>query len=386
MTVKCVVWDLDGTVWPGVAIERSTRELPEPFPRALAAMAALEERGVVNSVASRTDPSMAELLAADPGLANRFVVPQLSWGDKDQAIRRIVDELGISPSATVFVDDNPFERAQVAALLPEVRVLAPDELYAQLDAGTLVPAPATEEARRRVDRYREEQARRAAEQEFTGSREEFLRACGMVLTVGTAGPADLPRIGELTERTHRFNTTGEQWPLERLAGLIDDPRWFVPVARLTDRFGEYGLISTALVERGAGTGPDRAVDAAPGGDGHPDWRLRLFMSSCRAAGRDVPVAVLGWIMREARAAGAARLLVDIRTDLANLELRVLLRRAGFGRVAVTGEHALLLGRDLTGELPVVPHLRLSTEQDRTIERTGAVTEHDRTVAQDRVVR
>jgi methoxymalonate biosynthesis protein len=345
MTVKCVVWDLDGTVWPGIAIEGPAGTLPEPFPRALAAIDALEERGIVSSVASRTDPSQEATLAADPRLGTRFVAPQLGWGDKHEAIRRIAETLGIATSDMVFVDDNPFERAEVAALLPEVRVFDPDELYTALEApGDLMPEAVTDEARRRAARYREVQARRAAEQDFAGTREEFLRSCDMVLTIGQARPDDLPRVAELAERTHRFNTTGEQWSLAQIERIAGDPGWSLPVARLTDRFGDYGIISTALIEH-------VPADEA--------WRLRLFMVSCRAAGREVPMAALGWIMRRARAGGAGRVLVDVRTDLANLELRVLLRRAGFTAAQpLAGDGPVLLGRDLSGELPAVPHIRI----------------------------
>ena len=96
-----------------------------------------------------------------------------------------------------------------------------------------------------------------------------------------------------------------------------------------DRFGDYGLIGTALVQR------------------HPDdraaWRLRLFMVSCRATGRDVPVAMLGWLIRRARADGAREMLVDVRPSPANVELRLLLRRAGFAKLAseTTGRFAKL---------------------------------------------
>lgn len=343
MTIKCVVWDLDGTVWPGVAIEGPAGTLPPPFPRALTAMATLEDRGVVNSVASRTDPSLLATLVDDQRLGKRFVAPQLGWGDKHEAILRVAGELGIGPDTVAFVDDNPFERAEVAAFLPEVTVLAPEELYAQIETGTMFPPPATEEARLRVDRYRADRARGVAEREFGGERADFLRSCEMVLSVAAARSDDVARVAELAERTHRFNTTGQQWTAAEISDRVADPGWFVPVARLRDRFGDYGLISTAIAERFP--------------QGEPVWRLRLFMVSCRAAGRDVPLALLGWIMRRARLDGARSLRVDIRADLANLELRVLLRKAGFTAMRDVPDGATMLTRDLSDDLPVVEHLR-----------------------------
>jgi methoxymalonate biosynthesis protein len=285
------------------------------------------------------------MVEKNPDLAGRFVAPQLGWGDKSESILRVAETLGIDASAIAFVDDNAFERAEVAALLPRVLVLAPGELIERLDTPAFRPAADTTEARTRVDRYRDEERRREASAAFTGTREEFLRTCDMRLTVGRAEPADVARVVELVERTHRFNTTGERWDPARIRSIVDDPQWFVPVARLTDRFGEYGLIGTALVQCGS--------------EGRAAWRLRLFMVSCRAAGRDVPVALLGWLIRRARADGAREILVDLRPSVANVELRVLLRRAGFTAAeGPTGSGTILLARPVDRDLPEVPWMSL----------------------------
>lgn len=366
--VKCVVWDLDGTVWPGVAIE-SADPRPAPFPEALRAMALLEGRGVVNSVASRTDPVVRELLLVHPELADRFVAPQLGWGHKSDMIRTIAGELGIGVSAVAFVDDNPFERAEVSTVLPEVRVLAPAELYGQLDSPLFRPAVLTEDAGRRVERYREERRRIEAAREFGGTSEDFLRGCDIRLRVAEATGADVDRLAELIGRTHRFNTTGAFWDADQVRRMVDDPAWFVPVARLTDRYGDYGLIGAALVQRGSAE-PAEARRPAAGSAERPatGWHLRLFTVSCRAAGRNVPTALLGWLVRRARAAGAGELLVDIRPSDANLELRVLLRAAGFTADAAADarpdgtlplpDGTLPLRRGTRDDLPPVPWLTI----------------------------
>jgi FkbH-like protein len=346
--VKCVVWDCDGTVWPGVAIE-SAGDLPEPYPQALRAMATLERRGIVNSVASRTAPAMAERVRVHPDLAGRFVAAQFGWGHKSEAIGRIAAELGIDPGAVAFVDDNPFERAEVAAVLPGVLVLSPEELYARLDSPAFHPPTVTRDARQRGERYRQEAHRRASAESYPGGREEFLRSCAITLAVGTARPDQVDRLAELAERTHRFNTTGEPWPAEQIAAVLADPDWSAGAALLRDRFGDYGLIGAVLLRR----------DRPPAG-----WRLRLLAVSCRAAGRDVPLALLAWALRRAAAGGAGRLVVDLRPSDANLELRVLLRRAGFapdGPAATDRDGLLALARDTAGTLPVAPWLHLVEE-------------------------
>lgn len=341
-TVKCVVWDLDGTVWPGVALEAPGDGLPEPFPAALAAMSTLESRGIVNSVASRTDPSLAGALAAHPSLAGRFVAPQLGWGDKSRAITAIADDLGIATEAMAFVDDSPFERAEVAAMLPGVLVRSPDELYAELDTPPFRPGVVTADAHQRVRRYRDEADRRRAERDFAGDRAAFLSSCDIRLTAGAAGPSDADRVAELAARTHRLNSTGDSWSADAVAALLTDESWFVAVARLSDRFGDHGLIGGALVHREPGA-----------------WRLRLLMVSCRVAGRDVPIALLRWLSGRAAADGASRLLVDVRPSRANLELRVLLRRAGF-TADTTNPDTVTLTRHTDPPPPPVPWLTVET--------------------------
>jgi FkbH-like protein len=355
--IKCVVWDLDGTVWQDTAVELPAGHRPRVFAEARHAITVLHDRGIINSVASRTDPSVAEILRNEPDLERYFVANQLGWGHKSDAIRRVADQLGIDSSAVAFVDDDPFERAEVAAMLPDVLVMAPAELYGRLDTPLLSPAVVTEESRRRAERYREEEHRRQAEAAFTGDREEFLRGCAMRLEIGPAGDADLDRLAEMVERTHRFNSTGLPWARERLGEVVHDGGWFTPVARLRDRFGDYGLIGAALVERGT----------APGGRGEhpsPDWRLHLLTVSCRAVGRGVPAEFLGRIMSRARAAGAGRLLMDVRQNRANVDLRVLLRQQGFR--AVEGPDAVggLLTRPLSVDLPAaVPWLDVIEESN-----------------------
>jgi FkbH-like protein len=326
--VKCVVWDLDGTIWRDVAVELPPGARPRVLPEALRAVRLLAGRGILNSLASRTDPAVAGLVEAEPDLAGRFVAPQLGWGHKSDAIGRVAGELGIDPAAVAFVDDDPFERAEVAAMRPEVLVLSPAQLYERLETPRFHPPVVTADGRARAERYRQELRRRSAEAEAgaaagtaAGDRAEFLRGCRMRLAVGAAGAGDLDRLAELVARTHRFNSTGETWSRQRLAALATDPGWFVPVARLADRFGDYGLIGAGLLER-AGSGR-----AGSGGDAAS--RLHLFTVSCRAVGRGAPAGFLRWILARARAEGADRLLMDVRPHAANLELRVLLRGSGF---------------------------------------------------------
>ncbi|MFI7503448.1 HAD-IIIC family phosphatase [Streptomyces sp. NPDC049687] len=344
--VKCVVWDLDGTLWDDIAVESPTDELPTPRPEMLAAIDALTARGVLSSIASRSAPAVLDRLAGRPEVRERFLAPQVSWQDKSESLRRIAKDLGIAVDALLLVDDSPYERAEVEALLPGVRTLAPEDVPALLAA--FEGREVTPESRERVHRYRTEENRRAESERFQGTREEFLRWCAMRLTVGSATPDETPRALELAARTHRLNSSG--LTPDRLRELAASDGYELYTARMTDRFGSYGIIGAALVDR-----------TAPG-----TWSVPLLALSCRVAGRGAAAAFLFWLMGRARRAGAEEFRVTLRPTDANLEMRILLRQAGLRRTDDTGTTAdpAVLGRSLHGDLPEPPpYLHVSDRED-----------------------
>lgn len=349
--VKCVVWDLDDTLWDGVALERPDDSLPEPKPEILDAVDALAGRGVLSSIASRTAPYLAAKVRAHPQLAERFVVPQLCWDDKSTSLRRIADELGLAIDSLVLVDDSSFERAQVRTALPEIEALDPTEVPQWLQA--LRTPSNTAEARSRVRLYHQQQRREEAARDFSGTPEEFYRECDMRLHITPATLDDLDRVIELAERTHRLNSTNEVPERAWLAQALENQRWFVPVARLSDVFGDYGLIGAALVHRG----PEEAPDT---------WWVRLLALSCRIAGRGVGLAFLRSLMDQAGRSGATQLAVDSRPTEANTQLRVLFKQCGL-RVpeGETGTGLTTLWRSLKHPLPTAP-----TWLEPTEERSG----------------
>lgn len=249
---------------------------------------------------------------------------------------RIAETLNVGLDAVAFVDEDPFERAEVAHLLPEVLVLAVADLESALAAGGRFAAgPPTGEGRRRAAMYRDEERRRQAEAGFAGGRAAFLRWCAMRLEIGPAAAAELDRLVELGERTHRLNSTATRHGRDEVA------RWLAAGglvrARLADRFGDSGLIGMVAVDRSAAA----------------DWEVELLAVSCRVDGRGVPAALLRWTMDAARAAGAAGLRARYRPNGRNVRLALLLRQLGFERAGTEAE-TVVFRRSLTGPLPAYP--------------------------------
>ncbi len=320
--VKVVVWDLDGTVWPGVVLEAPT----PPRPEVLSALDTLAGRGILVSVASRNPASVGAVVEADPALAGRFVAPQYGWGRKADALRRIAEELEVQLGSVAFVDDDPFERADVERSLPEVVVLAPEEVPDALGWPEFDPGPVTAAGRSRVDSYRRRASRRAARAAFAGGDEDFLRWCELRAVLRPAAPADADRLAELARRTTQYNSTGAPYR----------PGGVVAVLELTDRFGADGVV-------GVGTVP------APAG---PEWTVELAAVSCRAGGRGALPLLLTGLARLARSRGAGRLAVPCRLTERNVPVRLGLRQAGFAAAARHGDTAVF-ARELAAE-PAYP--------------------------------
>jgi methoxymalonate biosynthesis protein len=310
MTVKCVIWDLDHTLLAGVYLE-SGAQPPPPDPAMVAAAAQLRDRGIVHAIASRNPPEAAQYAARATGLD--FAAAECGWGRKSDAVRRIAADLGLATDAVAFVDDDLYERAEVSSAVPEALVLSPEDMTDAVGWPEFSPAVVTAEARRRGQMYAERRRRLEEARAFAGSRDEFLRYCRTEVTITPATSADAPRLHELSVRTHQFNTAGEAVPESAVRELIGSPAHQVTVVRLSDRFGDDGVVGGCVVELGSG----RA------------WTVTLLMMSCRALGRGVIQALLAWLARSAAQGGAATLAVPCLVTHRNVPLRLALAAAGF---------------------------------------------------------
>jgi methoxymalonate biosynthesis protein len=341
--IKCVVWDIDNTLLDGVYLE-SGQHQPPGDPTLLGVLRELAARGVLQAVASRNPPAAAGYVQRLAGL--EFAAVECGWDAKPDAIRRIAAALGLPPDSMAFVDDDMVERAEVAAVLPGVLVLTPEDAREAAGWPQFSPPVVTAEARRRGQLYAERQRRQAAAREFGGSRADFLRRTGTRITIAAATAADVPRLHELSVRTHQLNSDGQPVAETKLARLLTNADQQVTTVRLADDFGDDGLVGAAIMTRNAaGRGRGTAVATVP-----------LVMMSCRALGRGALDALLAWLCRSAAAAGADELTVPCRVTDRNVPFRLALAAAGFrAEAGATGpDGRALFRRTLAGELPSVP--------------------------------
>ncbi|WP_431957851.1 amino acid adenylation domain-containing protein [Nocardia lijiangensis] len=332
--VKCLVWDLDDTLWDGVVLEG---DAGAPHPEARRVLRLLDERGIVHAVASRGEPAPALAHLSAHGLEEMFCATQIGWDAKSEAVRRIAETLNIGLDAIAFVDNDPVERAEVSAALPQVRCYAAEDLAGLPDLADFSPAVVTRDARERRKRYRAETLRRTSEQSFAGSSTEFLLGLGLVMTVRRAREADLERAHELTVRTHQLNTTGRTFDIEQLRALSASATHEVLIATLRDRFGEYGAIGLTVSEF-------RGTDSV----------LLLMLMSCRVMSRGVGGALLAHLIDRASARGQRCVAEFVPTEV-NRVMLVTLRFAGFA-VLEPGSERVLLGHDGQTAVPNTAHV------------------------------
>ena len=331
MMVKCVIWDLDNTLLSGVYLESAGRP-PAPDPAMLAVLEQLRARGIIHAIATRNPPEAAQHAAAVTG--QDFAAAESGWGRKSDAVRRIITDLGLGPDAVAFVDDDLYERAEVSLAVPEALVLSPEDMADAVGWPEFSPATVTAEARRRGELYAQRRRRQEEARAYAGSRDEFLRYCGTRVAIGPAAGADAPRLHELSVRTHQFNTTGEAVAEAELRALIASPAHQVTAVRLSDRFGDDGLVGGCVTRAGQ--------------DG--TWTVTLLMMSCRAMGRGVIEALLAWLTGAAARGGARALAVPCLISPRNAPLRLALAAAGF-RADSGGSPTPVFSRPLSGPRP-----------------------------------
>lgn len=307
-TVKCLVWDLDNTLWQGTLLEDEKVVLSDAI---RAVIVGLDTRGVLQSVSSRNDHDLAWAQLEALGVADYFVVPQISWGRKSDAVRRIAERLNFAPGTVAFIDDQPAERAEVAHHLPDVRCYPAADATTLLDRPEFSPTSVTVDARRRREMYQAGFRRTDEQTRFTGSDEDFLRSLDMVLRIGRATEDELSRVEELTLRTSQMNATGVHYPYEALRALLAHPGHEVLVTTLTDRFGSHGAVGVLLLEKHPGA-----------------WHLKLLATSCRVVPFGTGTMILNWLTDQAARAGV-HLLADFRPTDRNRMMEIAYRFAGF---------------------------------------------------------
>ncbi|MFF3226791.1 HAD-IIIC family phosphatase [Nocardia suismassiliense] len=324
---KCLVLDLDNTLWGGVLgddgpenIELGSLYPGNAYTELQRAVLALRDQGVLLAVASKNDPALvARVLTEHPEMLVRtddFVTVKANWEPKDGSLAAIAAELNLGLDSLVFADDSAFECELVGRALPQVTVvpLAGDpagHLGALLAGDHFTVLTTTDTDRQRTELYRA----RVRRQEWTSSRsalDGYLTDLGIEVTVRRADEYLLPRIVQLGGRTNQFNLTGRAHTAQQTRRMAGSAEHAVLGFEVSDRFGREGMVGALWIAK------------------HTDhWLIENAVLSCRVFARGIEFAVLQTVIDEAVAAGVVRLEAAFRSSGRNGPAEKFLADAGF---------------------------------------------------------
>jgi FkbH-like protein len=276
---KCVVWDLDNTLWDGVCLETKVNVKPEVSKT----VKELDSRGILNSIASRGDENLSLNILRENKLLDYFLLPQINWLPKSQSILKITSELNLSLDSIAFIDDDEFEREQISYMLPDVLTIRAEDAEQIINFPDFSPEEITVEAKSRRKLYLADMERKKAELNFK-ERKDFLLSCGMKLKIRQMNGEDVSRVLELMTRSHQLNTTGILLTNEDIINIHNEEkdRRKIYVAELEDKFGWYGIVGVAIYETEKLT-----------------WKLNYLAVSCRVMGRGIEKALLITLVNKA---------------------------------------------------------------------------------------
>jgi FkbH-like protein len=354
-TRKCLVLDLDNTLWGGVIGDDGLTGIQlgqgsgsgEAFVAIQRMALELRSRGIVLAVCSKNEEDAARLpFLEHPDMLLRedhIAVFQANWTDKAANLRAIAAALNIGIDALVFLDDNPAERAQVRRELPAVAVPEVSDdpaFYPRIlaAAGYFEAVSFSKEDRDRAAYY-QGNAQRAASLEASGDMDSYLASLDMVCTIAPVDPVSRPRVAQLINKSNQFNLTTRRYSEAEVAAAEADPRRHAVQVRLVDTFGDNGIISVIIADR---TGETLEIDT--------------WLMSCRVLGRRVEETVLAHLAAAARAHGATALVGRYVPSPKNKMVAEHYDKLGFERIEAGADgsvtYRLALAQYMAPELPL----------------------------------
>ncbi len=327
LTIKCIVLDLDNTLWGGVLGEEGIDgiQLGNTYPGAAFRkfqqyLLSLYESGYILSIASKNNwEDVRDVLDEHRSMVLRqkhFAGLKVNWNDKAANIRELSTEIGIATDHMLFVDDNPVEIAKVRSAIPDIKCLQlespplnfPSQFARLRCFGKL---QVTAEDKERGEWYFRDRQRRELQRALP-SLDTFYRDLDQRLMVHENARHQLQRIVQLTERTNQFNMTSIRLTERKAKELLEDSDYLLVTAELSDRFGDNGLIAYVQIRQSAQM-----------------WQLENFLMSCRVLGRTAEETLLDYVIQRARDQGIHSIEATVVKTKKNVPFADFYPRNGF---------------------------------------------------------
>ena len=327
MTKKCIVLDLDNTLWGGIigedgfdGIELGHTSNGKAFVDFQKELLSLWNQGIILAINSKNNPDDAmKVLQEHPDMIlrkNNFASIQTNWNDKAQNLKQIADEINIGLSSIVFFDDDKLNRERIKQEFPEVlTVELPDDpsqfssILKNLNDFNVLQR--TEEDIKRGQMYVQQRERKELEKSIS-SLDDFLEQLHIQVKMKKSNEFLIPRISQLTLKTNQFNLTTKRYQEEEIKNLSNDSKFSVGCAQVLDKFGDNGITGVYIVSKNEKT-----------------WFIDTFLLSCRIMGRGVENAMLSEILKEAKENGVENIKAEYIPTEKNMPAENFLSDYGF---------------------------------------------------------
>ena len=328
LSKRCIVLDLDNTLWGGVigedgfnGIKLGSGPPGNAFVEFQKHLLGLYHRGILLAINSKNNLDDAmEVIEKHPDMILRkehFACMRINWNDKVSNLKEISGELNFGLENFVFIDDDPINREFVRTSLPQVMTVdLPNDpaKYAQIleEMNDFNVLKITDEDKKRGIMYSQQKERKVFEKSSTNL-EEFLKNMKLKVTIQKADNFTIPRISQLILKTNQFNLTTKRYQLEDIEKFSKDENMLVGCAQVEDKFGDNGVTGAFIVQS----------------DGSKEWILDTFLLSCRVMGREVEKSILGYIIKKAKESGIEKIKAQFIPTQKNKPIENFLPDCGF---------------------------------------------------------
>ena len=355
ITRKCLVLDLDNTLWGGVIGEDGIEGIklgptPEgrPFLEFQRYILSLFNRGVILAINSKNNLNdVLNVFREHPYMIlkeKHFSAMQINWDDKISNMKAIAEEINIGLESLVFIDDDKLNREMVKGALPEVYVVdLPEDtsLYVKtiMEINDFNTLQLTEEDKKKGEMYAAQKKRQEIKKSVTDIT-EYLRALETVVQIEKADQFTIPRISQLTQKTNQFNMTTKRYHEEDIRQFANSNKFLVVSAKVEDKFGDNGIAGVVIVEK----------------EGER-WVIDTLLFSCRVLGRKVEETLLAHIIEQAKKENCKTLVGEFISTKKNAPAKGFYENNGF-RLMEKDNGKEIWEYDLRNDYPFIDFIRL----------------------------
>jgi FkbH-like protein len=330
LSKKCIVLDLDNTLWGGIIGEEGLEGIklgptPEgrPFLEFQKYILSLFNRGIILAINSKNNPEDAlNVLRKHPHMIlkeNHFASIKINWDDKISNMKAISEEINIGLDSLVFFDDDKLNNEMIRTALPEVKVVdLPEDpslfLKTLMELNDFNSFQISEEDKKKGQMY-VDQIRRQTLCKTTTDLTEYLIALKMDVTIEKANSFNIPRISQLTQKTNQFNMTTRRYLEEDIKKFSESKDVLIFCIKVEDKFGDNGITGVAIIEKK-----------------NEKWIIDSLLLSCRVIGRRVEETMLAYILEEAKKEKAKTLIGEFIPTKKNIPAKEFYEKNGFNLI------------------------------------------------------